>query len=159
MAGARRWLWTVAGCVLLVLTFGAGWIVATSGIGSTMDPSTLPALERQFAERMRNVSMIGEFTLDGRSGHREDRYDISSIDKVGENRWRFNARIGEHDITVPVTVTMQWIGTTPMIIVDDLTIPGLGTFSSRVLFHNDRYAGTWQHGDRGGHLFGRIVRQ
>ena len=37
-------------------------------------------------------------------------------------------------------------------------IPGLGTFSSRVVIYEGRYAGTWQHGDVGGHLFGVLKR-
>jgi len=157
MARSRRWVLVPGVCVILLVAFGAGWIVAKLGIGSAMDPATLPALERQFAEQMHDVSMIGEFTIDGRPGRREDRYDISSIEKVGEDRWRFNARIGEKDLTLPVTVTMRWIEDTPMIMLNDLTIPALGTFSARVFFYGNRYAGTWQHGETGGHLFGSIA--
>ena len=36
------------------------------------------------------------------------------------------------------------------------TIPGLGTFTARVMFYGDRYAGTWQHGKAGGHMWGQI---
>ncbi len=43
-----------------------------------------------------------------------------------------------------------------MVSLTDLTIPGLGTFTARVLFYEDRYAGTWQHGKVGGHMFGKI---
>ena len=34
----------------------------------------------------------------------------------------------------------------------------LGTFTARVLIYDNRYAGTWQHGKAGGHLFGRIEK-
>ena len=40
----------------------------------------------------------------------------------------------------------------------DLAVPTLGTFTARVIFHGDRYAGTWQHGNVGGHMFGRIEK-
>jgi hypothetical protein len=156
MASSRGWLRFAAGSLLLLLTFSVGWIVAKAGIGSAIDPATLPERERQFAERMRGVAMVGHFTLDGREGQRSDRYDISSVEKVGEDRWRFNARIGERDITLPVTVTMRWLDDTPMIMLNSLTIPALGTFSARVFFHGDLYAGSWQDGDKGGFLFGRI---
>ena len=154
-----RGLRMIAGALLLLLTFGTGWIVAKAGIGSAMDVSTLPERERVFAEKMRNVSMVGRFTVDGRedSSARPDSYDIYSVEKVGEDRWRFNARIGEHDLTLPVVVTMRWVDDTPVIMLTDLTIPTLGTFSVRVFFYGDRYAGTWQHGSVGGHMFGRIV--
>jgi hypothetical protein len=41
----------------------------------------------------------------------------------------------------------------------DLTIPGVGTFTSRVMFYGDRYAGTWQHGDHGGLFWGTIEKK
>jgi hypothetical protein len=72
--------------------------------------------------------------------------------------WLFKARIkyGDHDVTVPIPLQVSWAGKTPMIVVDQISIPGLGTFDARVLIAGDRYAGTWQHGDVGGHLFGKI---
>lgn len=158
MAHSWRWFRFVAGTLVLLLTFATGWITAKVGIGSAIDTATLPEREREFADRMRGVAMVGHFTLDGREGQRTDRYDISSVEKVGEDRWRFNVTIGEKDITLPVTVTMRWVEDTPMIMLDNLTIPALGTFSSRVFFFGNRYSGTWQHGDAGGHLFGSIER-
>jgi hypothetical protein len=54
---------------------------------------------------------------------------------------------------------MRRLDDTPMIMLDNLTIPGLGTFSARVFFHGDLYGGSWQDGDKGGFLFGRIERR
>jgi hypothetical protein len=161
MARSVNWFRMVLATLALLVTFAAGWIVATMGIGSAMDPASLPDRERQFVERMRGVSMVGSFTLDGREERpaRPDRYDISSVEKVAEDRWRFNARIGERDLTLPVTVTMRWVDDTPMVMLTNLSIPTLGTFSARVFFYGDRYAGTWQDGERGGHMFGRLERQ
>jgi hypothetical protein len=46
-----------------------------------------------------------------------------------------------------------------MILMTDATIPGMGTFTARVFFHGDEYAGVWSHqGKGGGHMFGRIER-
>ena len=159
MPRLSRGLRILTGSILLLLTFGTGWIVAKAGIGSAMDVSTLPERERVFAEKMRNISMVGRFTVDGREDRpvRPDSYDIYSVEKVGPDRWRFNARIGEHNLTLPVVVTMRWVDDTPVIMLTDLTIPTLGTFSVRVFFYGDRYAGTWQHGSVGGHMFGNIV--
>ncbi len=149
--------------VLLIVMFGAGWLVATMGIGAKVDPAALPELERQFSERLRGSTMVGFFTVAGREdrGLRPDRYDISSVEKVGDDRWRFNARIryGDTDVTLPVTVTMRWLDDTPMIMLTDFSIPSMGTFSVRLLFYGDRYGGTWQHGKVGGHMFGRIEKQ
>ena len=41
-----------------------------------------------------------------------------------------------------------------MITLTDFKILGQGPFSARVVFHNGKYAGTWSHGEVGGHLFG-----
>ena len=155
--------WFGVGAVLLALpvAFAIGWLVSKTGIGSTMDLESLPELERQFAQRMREVSLVGRFTIAGREDEpaRPDRYDIASVEKLGDDRWRFNVRIryGERDVTLPVVVTMQWTGDTPMVLLTNTAIPTLGTFTARVFFYEDRYAGTWQHGEVGGHMFGNII--
>ena len=46
-----------------------------------------------------------------------------------------------------------------MIMLTDFTIPTVGTFTVRVFFYGDQYAGLWQHGTTGGHMFGRIEHQ
>jgi hypothetical protein len=157
----KRLLWFVSVLLLLLVTFAAGWVVAKAGIGSARDPSTLPALERQFAERMEKSVMTGFFTVTGRENRalRPDRYEIAGVEKVGDDRWRFNATIGERKVTLPVTVTMRFLDDTPMIMLTDFSIPSMGIFSVRLLFYGDRYAGTWQHGQVGGHMFGRIEKQ
>ena len=80
--------------------------------------------------------------------------------KVGENDWRFDARItyGNTDVRLPVTVPIIWAGDTPMISITDFEIPTLGTFDTRLIFHDDRYAGSWQHGEFGGLMYGTIER-
>jgi hypothetical protein len=145
---------------VILIAFAAGWLMAVAGTFSRIAPAELPKLEREFAERMRNVRLVGRFTMAGREDRTPapDSYEIDSIDKIGEDRWRFNARIGEYgnNLTLPIAVTMRFVDDTPMILMTDATIPGVGTFTARVFFYGDRYAGTWQHGDRGGHLFGRV---
>jgi hypothetical protein len=147
--------------VLMLVMVGAGWTVAKMGIGSGVAPASLSDLERQFTAQMKDAALVGQFTISGRDGTgRPDRYDISSVQKIGDGRWQFNARMryAGIDITLPITVPMRWIGDTPMIALTNLTIPTLGTFTARVFFYGDRYAGTWQHGNAGGHMFGRIEK-
>jgi hypothetical protein len=109
---------------------------------------------------MKDAALVGYFAVAGREDRppRPDRYDIASVEKIGENRWRFNARIGETGVSVPMVVPMRWIGDTPIIEMTDFTIPTVGTFSVRVFFYGDRYAGTWQHGAVGGHMWGGIEK-
>jgi hypothetical protein len=163
MATGRRLPWFGSIVVLLLITFATGWVVAKAGIGTAVDPASLPELERQFAERMHGSVMVGFFTVAGREDRpaRPDRYEIASVEKVGDDRWRFNTRMkyGDRDIPLPVTVTMRWVDDTPMIMLTDFTIPSMGTFGVRLFFYADRYAGTWQHERVGGHMFGRIEKQ
>ena len=119
------------------------------------------ALQAAFTEAMTNVKLVGVFTVDGADEGRmqRDEYTISSVTKAPKgDLWIVSARMryGNVDVTLPVPVEVQWAGKTPMIILDRVTIPGLGTFSSRVLIDGTRYAGTWQHDAVGGHMFGKI---
>jgi hypothetical protein len=54
---------------------------------------------------------------------------------------------------------MRWAGDTLMIMMTDTSLPGLGTFTVRVFFYGDHYAGTWQHGEVGGRMSGQIAKQ
>ena len=74
--------------------------------------------------------------------------------------WLFKARVkfGKIDLTLPMPIPVKWAGDTPVISLDNLTIPGLGTFSAHVVIDGNKYAGTWKHGKAGGHMFGKIVK-
>jgi hypothetical protein len=115
-----------------------------------------------FTKAMTNVKLVGRFTIAGDDDKDpiRDEYTISSVVKVGEaDLWIVSARIryGSVDLTLPVPVEVKWAGKTPVITLDNVTIPGLGTFSSRVVIDGPLYAGTWQHDAVGGHMFGKIV--
>lgn len=161
MAQGGSWLKRSALVVLLLVVFAAGWLMAKTGMGSAIDPATLPAVEREFVEKMNGAALVGRFTIRGREDRvaTPDRYDLYSVDKVGPDQWRFNAKIGESGVTVPVVVRMTFADDTPIILMTDASIPGMGTFTARVFFHGDLYAGTWEHAGRGGgHMFGRIEK-
>lgn len=164
MTATRRVLSIAAVVVVALVLFAGGWLTGRLGFGSVVDPASLPEVERQFAERMRGVTMVGSFTVTGRDGRtpRPDRYDIESVEKVGDDQWRFNARMsccGLDGRTLPIVVPMRFIGDTPVIMMTDTSLPGIGTFTVRVFFYGDLYSGTWQHGEVGGHMSGRIEKQ
>ena len=120
--------------------------------------------EQAFSELLSNAVLTGHFTVDGDSGEtKPEKYQIVSAAKTGEHDWLINARIaygeGSEKIPpLPIPVKVYWAGDTPVLSLTDLTIPGMGTFTSRVMFFENRYAGTWQHGEKGGHLFGTISK-
>jgi hypothetical protein len=157
----KRALRSIAVLAVFFVAFGGGWLTGRLGIGSVVEPASLTEVERQFAERMRGVSLVGTFTIAGRekANPQPDRYDIASVEKVGDDQWRFNAKMdccGVKGMTLPIVVPMRFIGDTPVIMMTNHSLPGLGTFTVRVFFYGDRYSGTWQHGPVGGHMSGRI---
>jgi hypothetical protein len=118
-------------------------------------------LFKKFAKLLTGAKLTGQFTVDGKplTELQEESYEIEKVEKLPDgDSWIITARIkyGKRDLTVPVPLEVKWAGTTPVLTLDDLTIPGFGTFSARVVLHKDKYAGTWQHDNVGGHLFGVI---
>lgn len=162
MANGRRLARFIVVGALLLVAFGGGWLAGRMGVGSVVELESLSDAERQFAERMTGASLIGQFTIAGREAHagRPERYDLSSVEKIGDDRWRFNSRLryGGVDTTLPIVVPVRFVGGTPVITITDLAIPTLGTVTAHVVFYEDRYAGVWQHGEFGGQMFGRIER-
>jgi hypothetical protein len=111
---------------------------------------------------MTKVKLVGNFTIEGSEKDEllKDEYVVEKVKKGDEgDLWVITARIkyGNVDLSVPVPVEVKWAGKTPVITLDNITIPGLGTFSSRVVLDQGKYAGTWTHDKVGGHMFGKIV--
>ena len=118
--------------------------------------------EERLANYLDGVKLIGKFTIDGRDDDTTtEAYTISKCKKLPEtDMYQITARIkyGEIDSELPLKIKILWSGNTPVITLDNFWIPAMGTFGARVLIHSDRYAGTWQHDDVGGHMFGRIEK-
>lgn len=118
---------------------------------------------KQLEALLTGATLTGNFTVTGKDmmDLPKEEYTILSATKVDEGEyWLLKARIkyGGKDVTVPMPIEILWAGKTPVMTLDNLTIPGLGTFSARVVLHDDKYAGTWQHDKVGGHLFGTITK-
>jgi hypothetical protein len=165
MTTVRRVLRLALIAVVGLLLFAGGWLAGRLGIGSVVDPASLTEAERQFSERMKDATMVGTFTVDGREGRDRvpDRYEIVSVEKIASDVWRFNAKMNccglAGSLAIPIAVPMRFVGDTPVIMMTDTSLPGIGTFTVRVFFYGDRYAGTWQHGRVGGHMSGRIEKR
>ena len=135
-------------------------------INDLEDSEQLQAFKRdtlypKFIKLLTGAKFTGQFTVDGKplTELEEESYEIEKVEKQLEgDLWIITARIkyGDRDVTVPVPLEVKWAGSTPVLTMDNMTLPGFGTFSARVVLHRDKYAGTWQHDDVGGHLFGRI---
>jgi hypothetical protein len=167
MKRTRFALWSAATAAFVAL----GSIWAAPGASPAAEPAAEPAhakpldkaaLEKHFTELLSGCTLVGHYTEGkGAASEHEDRYSISKVSKLKDDLWLFNARIESegHDLTLPIPLRVLWAGDTPVITLDELTLPGLGTFSARVMFHGHQYAGVWSHGDEGGQMFGRVEHE
>jgi hypothetical protein len=115
----------------------------------------------EFQEMMSGVTLVGHSTrLDQDGMFGEERYIIDKVSKLTGDTWLFRTRLkyGSHEIPVPIPLTVRWAGDTPVISLTDLMIPGVGTYTARILLYRDQYAGTWSGEKVGGQVFGRIIR-
>lgn len=147
--------------------FGTVAVVAVATSLWALEPAKKfdqEAGEQAFAAKMTDVTLVGAFTVDGKDSgsQKPDRYQIVSAKKIQGDDWVVTAKmkIGQSKefVPIPIPIKIYWAGDTPVMSLTDLTIPGMGTFTSRVMFHGDRYAGTWQHGEVGGHMWGLLEK-
>jgi hypothetical protein len=121
-------------------------------------------LEARFKATLTKATFSGRWCSikDGKlSPEKEDKYTILGVSKVGADVWLINARIqyGQKDLVAPIPVQVKWAGDTPVIVVDNVGIPGGNSYSARVLIYNQTYAGTWSGGDHAGLLSGTITNE
>lgn len=119
--------------------------------------------EAKLAAYLTGVKFIGTFTVSGNAERppEPESYYILNAEKMDDGDWwKLTARIkyATHDVTIPMAMEIKWAGETPVITVDQLAVPGLGTFDARVLIRKGSYAGTWAHDEIGGQLFGRLEK-
>lgn len=120
-------------------------------------------LIKQFEESMSGATLVGYFTINGQEatmGLKEEKYRLKSVKKLKkDDYWQFEYQHGNSDKTTKLPVEIKWAGDTPVITLTDVLVPGAGTFTARVLFYRNEYAGTWSASDHGGRLFGKVVKE
>ena len=131
--------------------------------GEKTKTPTPEQLIKDLEKTLTGAKMTGQFTVTGKDDKppAKEEYTITLAQKLPEgDLWLIKANIkyGKTDKTFPIPLEIKWAGDTPVITLTNLAIPGLGTFSSRVVIYEGRYAGTWQHDQVGGHLFGTIEK-
>jgi hypothetical protein len=137
--------------------------LAAIGVMSASAQTDRAELEEKLHVTLEGARLVGQFSVVGTDGTvarppQADQYAVSRLERDAEGRWIFNVSMsyGTQQHTMPVPVTIEWAGDTPMITMTEQTIEGLGTFTARVLLYEGLYAGTWKHGQFGGHMWGRI---
>jgi len=124
----------------------------------------LTAAEKQFQATLENVTLAGFYSLGGNSQLKEDRYVIERVSKLGDDLWKFEARIqyNKQDMKVAMSFPVKFAGDTPVISLTNFTVPGFGAFTARVLIYDGAYAGTWASAkpgsQHGGTMFGKVLK-
>ena len=158
--------------VFTLLAAGTGTFGQSQAcVGQETKPAPAAAVDtdqtriEQLSALLTNSHWTGQFTTIDQDGvvgdSAKETYEITTAEKLPDgNLWMLTTRIkyGKRDVTVPLPINIVWAGETPVITVDQLLVPGLGTFDARVLIRKGKYSGTWTHNDHGGHLFGKIGR-
>jgi hypothetical protein len=90
-----------------------------------------------------------------------DKYQIVSVAKGSGENWVVNAKLKYRDqeIVLPFPVRMKFDGDTAILIVDELMIPGGGTYSARLMIYERTYSGSWKGQRGGGMLYGTITHE
>lgn len=129
----------------------------------TKEVATQDMLDHKFQEMMRGTTLVGRSaSLNSDSIGGEERYVIDGVSKLTGDTWMLRTRLqccGKNELPVPLPVSIKWAGDTPVITLTDLSIPGMGTYSARVVLYRDQYAGIWNGKRGGGQVFGKVVRK
>lgn len=164
----KRILFLGSVCIALAVCSAPFAFQSTQSLAQEKSPPEKSAAKNtiaEFEEYLSNSKLTGSFTIDGKPLDKleAETYEIKTAKKLDgyDSLWEIVARIkyGDKDVEVPVEINVEWIGKTPVMVMDSMALPGLGTFSARVVFHDKKYAGTWKHDDVGGHLFGRVEKK
>ena len=160
-----RHCFLLVSCLVMTVLNVAVTAIGQEPAASLAKPKAAPTEAERFAaleKSLTGATLVGNFTVTGqaKTDLNEERYELQSVRHLEGQLWLFQARIryGEHDVTLPLTLPVRWAGDTPVICVDNMGFPGLGTYTARVMIYADHYAGFWSGGDQGGHLFGVVQR-
>lgn len=166
----RNRIWPAATilCVAAVAVLSGAAEPQDQRAAKAKDGPSRAELEQRFAESLRDVVFLGQWretALDEGDAKRrlgaarDERYGIQRAVKDDGDYWIVTARLqfGETDALLPVRVKVLWAGDTPVITLDDVSIPQIGTYSARVVIHGGFYSGVWSGGGHGGVMAGQIV--
>ena len=137
---------------VIMRLFGCFLLIAVVGFAQSAVAPEMTAAEKQFQEAMADVTLVGYFTSGDKAELKEDRYVIERISKVGDDLWKFEARIqyNKKDMKVAMPLPVKWAGDTPVISLTKFTVPGLGSYTARVVIYDVAYAGIWGDATHGG---------
>ena len=141
---------------LLCFALGFGFAVA--------EEKSAADLEAEFSAMLKNATLKGNWVpiQAGATGaEKSDSYRVVRAEKIEGDQWHIVSKVRHQgqEFDYPIPVIVKWAGDTAVMILDDVKTGGGKSYSARVLFHNDRYAGSWWGNNQpGGLLSGAITR-
>ncbi len=156
-------LWSAALLVLVTLPLPAATVSSKTEDAEETAEALQEKREQEFMEMLSGVKLTGSFTANDSPADQpltEESYTITKVSKISDHLFLFDARVqyAGRDVRVPIPLNVYWADDTPVITLTDMTIPGLGTYTARVLFYRGKYVGTWSGKTHGGHMFGRYTK-
>jgi len=121
---------------------------------------SMNTLEKEFQDSMAGVTLEGQSTREGREGVSPDKYVIEKVEKTGAETWTIFVKVSMQgrEMTLPLPLEIKWAGDTPVITLTDRALPGMGTYTARVVVYRGQYAGTWSGKNGGGAVFGKLIK-
>ncbi len=122
------------------------------------------AAEAAFVAMLKDATLKGTWApvRDGTQGtDRPDGYRIVRAEKVEGDRWHLVTPVKRQgqEIEYPIPVVVRFAGDSAVVFLDDARTGDGGTWSARVLFHDDVYAGRWWNpAGKAGTVSGTITR-
>jgi hypothetical protein len=123
------------------------------------------AMEQKFSAMLEEATLHGTwapFRAEGLGDDLEDRYFIVRAAKEKGDRWLIVSRLNYkgQQLDVPIPVVIKFAGDAAVMILNDVPVGEGKTWSARILFHDDVYAGSWWGAEKkeGGVVSGTITR-
>lgn len=122
------------------------------------------SLEQTFINMLTDATLKGNWmpVKQGAVGDKQaDSYHIVRVEKIKDERWNIISRIQHkgQSVDFPIPAVVKWAGDTAVLILDAVPVGQGKTWSARVLFHNNVYAGSWwAENGHGGVVSGTITQ-
>lgn len=146
--------------LLLIVALSSSALHAQEEKALPLDPATA------FSAMLENATLKGSWApIDKRllGNEKEDGYHIAKARQKEGDSWEifYKMKIQGKEILYPIPVTIKFAGDTAVMILNNSPV-GIGqTWSARILFHDDVYAGSWWNKGKtkGGIVSGTITRE
>ncbi len=146
----------------LILALASLFLFALSPVAAAT-----PEAERAFAAMLEDATLNGTWApIDQRllGDNQEDGYKIVRATKKEGDQWVLVSKMAfrGQEMEVPIPVTVVFAGDTAVMILNDLPLGDGASWSARILFHDDVYAGSWWGSDKAsksGIVSGTVTRE